>query len=162
VHPDCPIIVDETEIPEFVHEEADPGPGRPNHFSGRLLVDLCRDGFGAAFLSKVRQQEERTGKALLTGIQQLIDEVSLDATVTGQKMRRESIRERRLFVQHPQHLRFIDPIERALLQHSGGREPDRLRDQASLAEEVAVAKDAMTASLPLAEVTLSFTLPLWT
>src|SRR5581483_2551324 len=50
----------------------------------------------------------------------------------------EPIRKLRLFMEHAQHLRLVDPIERAIRQRSGGREPDRLRDQAAFAEEVTI------------------------
>src|ERR1043166_6418762 len=41
-------------------------------------------------------------------------------------------------MKHAQHLRLIDPIESTIRQRSGGREPDRLCDQAAFAEEIAV------------------------
>jgi hypothetical protein len=61
MHPKGPIIVDETQLPEFVHEEADPRSGCPNYFSERLLTDFCSDRLGPAFLAEVRKQEERAG-----------------------------------------------------------------------------------------------------
>src|SRR6476620_10567096 len=40
VHAECPVVIDETQLSELVHEEADPRPGCPNHFGERLLTDF--------------------------------------------------------------------------------------------------------------------------
>ena len=68
MHSKRPIIIDEAQLPEFVHEEADPGSRCPDHFRERLLTNFCGDRLGPAFLAEVGKQEERAGQALLTGI----------------------------------------------------------------------------------------------
>ena len=38
-----PVVVDEAELPELVHEGVDPGARRADDFGQRLLADLGRD-----------------------------------------------------------------------------------------------------------------------
>jgi hypothetical protein len=53
VDPQFAVILDETQFPEFVHEEAHARAGRPDHVGKGLLTDLCRDHLRPAFLSEV-------------------------------------------------------------------------------------------------------------
>ena len=62
-----PIIFDEAELSEFVHEEAHARSCCPNHLGERLLTDLCADGFGPSLLAEIRQQQKGAGQALLQG-----------------------------------------------------------------------------------------------
>ena len=51
-----PVIFDQTEPAEFVHEKIDSSPRRSDHLRERLLIDLSDYGFSAIFLSVMRQQ----------------------------------------------------------------------------------------------------------
>ena len=62
------------------------GPGRSDHLRNRLLADFREDRLRFLFLAKVRQLQEQPGKSFLTRIEQLIDEVRLDADGPIQKM----------------------------------------------------------------------------
>ena len=50
------VVVNESQFPEPVHEEADPRAGGADHFRQRLLTDLGNYGLRFAFLAKVSQQ----------------------------------------------------------------------------------------------------------
>ena len=49
-------VVNEAQLPESVHEEADSRTSRPDHLGQRFLADLGNDGFGNAFLAKMSEQ----------------------------------------------------------------------------------------------------------
>jgi hypothetical protein len=50
------IVVDEAKLAEFVHEEADAGPGRANHFGQGFQADIGNDRLRTTLLAKIRQQ----------------------------------------------------------------------------------------------------------
>lgn len=58
------IVIDEAEPAELVHEKADPGSRRANHFSQRFLSDVRIDRRRVALLAKIRQQKKKPRKAL--------------------------------------------------------------------------------------------------
>ena len=77
MHFDATIVVDEAELPKFVHEKTDARSSSADYFGKRFLDDFAQDRFWSPFLAEVRQQKQRVGKALLAGVEQLIDKVSL-------------------------------------------------------------------------------------
>jgi len=48
-------VVNEAQLPESVHKEADPRTSRPDHLSEGFLANLWNHRFGDAFLAKVRE-----------------------------------------------------------------------------------------------------------
>jgi len=78
---DLAIIADETELAEFVHEEADAGTGGADHLRQYFLADLNLDRPRAAFLAEVRQQQQKPRQPFLARIEQLIDQVGFNAAV---------------------------------------------------------------------------------
>ena len=66
--------------------------------SGPLRIDLA----------VAREQQQRPGEPLFAGVEELIDEVRLDADVPRQHVRDEAVRERRLFVEQPHHRVLLD------------------------------------------------------
>ena len=65
-------VIDKTELPELIHEMADPRPGGADHLGQVFLIDSGKDRFGFGFLAKMRQQQENAGQALLTGAEKLM------------------------------------------------------------------------------------------
>ena len=49
-------VVDEAQLPEAVHEEADSRTRGADHFSERFLTDLRDNGFRNPFLAEMSQQ----------------------------------------------------------------------------------------------------------
>src|ERR1700730_15148934 len=91
---DADVVVNEAQFSKFVHKETHAGPGHADHLRKRLLADFRDHRLRFAFLAKVRQQQEQTGKMFLTRIEQLIDEVCFDADRPAQKMSNEHLGER--------------------------------------------------------------------
>ena len=49
-------VVNEAQLSESVHEEADTRAGSADHFGQRFLADLRHDGFWDAFFAEVSEQ----------------------------------------------------------------------------------------------------------
>jgi hypothetical protein len=81
------VVVNQSQLPKFVHEEADAGSGRSDHLRKRLLAYSRQDRLRPAFLAEIRQKQKSPRQTFLAGIEQLIDEVFLNPTVAGQQMR---------------------------------------------------------------------------
>jgi hypothetical protein len=75
------VVIDEAKVAELVHEETDAGPRRPNHFRKNFLSENDRNDRRAAFLSIVREKQQRASKPFFTRIKKLVDYVFLNATV---------------------------------------------------------------------------------
>src|SRR5476649_343253 len=67
------VIGDEAELPELVHEMADPGPRRADDLGQGLLADRRGDRLRAAILAEARQDEQRACQALLARVEELVD-----------------------------------------------------------------------------------------
>jgi hypothetical protein len=80
------IVVNESQFPEPVHEEAHPRAGCADHFGQHLLTDLGDYHLGFAFLAKTSEQQEDAGQPLFAGIEELIDQVFFVADVPGQQI----------------------------------------------------------------------------
>jgi hypothetical protein len=100
------VVLDEAQFPEFVHEEVDARACRANHLRQDLLRQFGQHALGLVLLPISRQEQQRAGEALLAGVEELIDQVLFDADVSRQHVRDESVRERGLLVEHPEHLAF--------------------------------------------------------
>ena len=90
-----------------------------------------------ALLAEIRQEKQRAGQALFARVEELVDEVLLDPAVAGQQMGGEQLAEGRLVMQDADHLGLRHPHHFALDHGPGGRQAQRLADQAALAEELA-------------------------
>ena len=88
------------------------------------------------FLAEIRQDEQRPSQPLFARIEELIDQVRLDPAVARQKMRREQLAKRGLVMEDFDHLGLAHPHDLAFDHCPGRRQPQRLPDQAALAEEL--------------------------
>src|ERR1700730_9394880 len=132
---DAAVVVNKTQFSEFVHEKTHAGPGRSDHLRKRLLADFREDRLRFLFLAKVRQQQEQPGKTFLTRIEQLIDEVCLDADGPIQKMGNEHLGERWLLMDHAENSRFFQPHDDGV-RHRDRRYALRLPGKPSFTEEL--------------------------
>ena len=57
-----------------------------NHFSQGFLADFGKYGFRLRFLAEIGKQKQQARKALLTGIEQLIDKIGLHTYGAAQTM----------------------------------------------------------------------------
>jgi hypothetical protein len=53
------VVADEAKLAEFVHEEADAGSGRADHFGQGFLADIGNDGLRTPLLAEIRQQKQQ-------------------------------------------------------------------------------------------------------
>ncbi len=144
-----PVVFNEAEIPEFVHEKANPRTGRPDHLRERLLTDFCGYRLRLSFLAEIRQQEKNAGNALFAGIEQLVHKVRFDPDVAGQQVRREHLGKSELSVEDADHLRFLDAQDGHVGHRSRRRQAQRLPNQAGFAEKIHLAEQSDDCLPPL-------------
>src|ERR1700731_4798266 len=137
---DAAVVVNKPQFSKFVHEETHPGPGRSDHIRKRLLADFRKDRLRFLVLAKVRQQQEQPGKPFLTRIEQLIDEVRLDADGPRQKMGNENLGERWLPMDHADNRRFFQGHDDGVHYRRDRRYAPRLPGKTSFTEELVRSK----------------------
>src|SRR5436309_12002613 len=76
------VVFDEAELTELVHEEVHPRPRGADHFGEHFLRELRQDALWRVLLSIACQKEQRPGETLLARIEQMVDEILLDADVS--------------------------------------------------------------------------------
>src|ERR1700722_1190771 len=81
---DFSVVADESLFSEFVHEKADPGSSRADHFRQRFLTEFDRGWLCGAFLTEFRQQQQQARQPPLAGIEELVDQIVFDPAVSGQ------------------------------------------------------------------------------
>jgi hypothetical protein len=84
---DAAVVIIQTEFPKFVHEKTHARSRRADHLRQGLLADFRYDWLRPTFLAKIRQKQKNSCQAFLARIEQLIDQVLLDATVSSQEVR---------------------------------------------------------------------------
>src|SRR3989442_3194943 len=75
------VILDEAQLPELVHEEADARAGRADHLRQRFLADLRHDGFRPPFLADIASNLAMPPQALFPRVEDLIQEAFLHPNV---------------------------------------------------------------------------------
>ena len=75
------VVADEPQLAKFVHEMAHARASSPDHFRERFLTEIYADWLWSAFFSKMREEKQKAGKPLFTGIEQLVDKVLFDPAV---------------------------------------------------------------------------------
>src|SRR5471032_1213738 len=90
---DVAVVADEAQLPELVHEQDDPGPRRADDLGQGFLADRRRDLLRPAVLAEVGEQKQRACQPLLAGIEQLVDQILLDAAVAREQVGDEQLAE---------------------------------------------------------------------
>lgn len=99
------------------------------------LGDGRRDLLRPSLLAEVRQKQQRPRQPLLARVEELIDQILLDAAVAGQQIGGEEFAERRFFVKDTGQLGFAH-ARQATFDHScGRRQAQGLTNQASFSAE---------------------------
>src|SRR5713101_6096323 len=99
----APVVFDEAELPELVHEPTDPRPRGADHLRQDFLTDFRNNRLGLPSLAKAGQQQEHPRQSLLARVEQLIHQVFLEAHIAGQQVRHEALGEQRPLVEQPDH-----------------------------------------------------------
>src|SRR5664280_1773366 len=100
------------------------------------------DRFDSTFLAKMRQQQENSGQAFLTGVEKLVYQILFKANVARKEVRHEQFRDSVLLVKQTQHQQLLDPVKSAVRHRHGGGNAQRLAGHASLTEKLIVAQNA--------------------
>jgi hypothetical protein len=119
VDPDAAVVFDKAVLAKAIHEEADAGAGGADHLGEGLLGDLGNERFGFAWLAELRHQQQDAGKALLAGVEELVDEIGLGPHSAGEQELEEEVGEAMLLVHDADHLVAPDP-ERGAGGDGGG------------------------------------------
>jgi hypothetical protein len=102
------IVLDETELPEFVHEKIDAWARGPDHLSQCFLGNLGEYSVRLVVLAVTGKQQKSPCQSFLTGVKELVHQIFLNADVSGQHMRDEEVREGVFHVERAHHLIFLD------------------------------------------------------
>jgi hypothetical protein len=95
------VVFDEAEFPEFVHEEIYPRSRSCDHARQGFLRDFWREVQGLVGLSVARQKRQRPCQAFFAGVEELIDQVFLDANVVREHVGDEMVGQFVFGVQYP-------------------------------------------------------------
>src|SRR5258708_22619155 len=104
------IVIDQAELSEFVHKLTDTRPGRADHLRERLLANLGQDRLRRTFLAEIREEQKCPCQTLFAGVEQLIDQVSLNSAVAVQEIGREHLAKSWLGVEDADHSAFATRI----------------------------------------------------
>src|SRR5579859_1686676 len=91
VYTDLPVVVDEAELAEAIHEKTHPGPGSADHIRQGLLRNLRKQSTWLTRLTEFRHEQEDSCQALFTRIEELINEIGLNAHASFQQEFHEEI-----------------------------------------------------------------------
>jgi hypothetical protein len=129
VYVDLAIVLNEAQLPEFVHEKIDSGSRCPDHLRQHLLRYLGKRLLKIAWLSIARQQQESARQSFLAGVEELVYQVFFHPDVPRQHISNEPVGKFVLPVEYPNHLTFRYD------HHSRGENCGRRRHTNVLARE---------------------------
>jgi hypothetical protein len=134
------VVVDETQLPELVHEMIDSGAGGSYHRGQSILADPRNDWFGFAFFAELRQQQKYSSQALFAGVEDLIDEVFFHSKSVSEEIRGEKVCELAVLVEEPYHGLLIKSNDSRWCDCRSRGEAKGLTGQASLTEKATIVK----------------------
>src|SRR5579863_1592126 len=135
------IILDEAQLPEFVHEKIDAGPRCANHLRKHLLGYFGKHALRLARRAIAREQQKGARKAFLAGVEELVDQVLLDAYVSRKHVSDEAIGEQVLLVERANHLVFLNDEHGGWCDGGRSRNANGLAGKAPFPEKIARPKD---------------------
>jgi len=102
------VVVNKSQFPETVHEEADPRAGCAHHLSQHLLTDLGNYTLRFAFLAKMSEQQKDPGQSFFAGIEELVNQIFFVSNVPRQQIRYEHVGQSVLPVENLYHRLLLD------------------------------------------------------
>ena len=135
------VVLDETELSEFVHEKTDARSCGPHHFGQDFLANFGNDGLGPAFLAILREQQQRASEAPFAGIEKLIHEIGFKSNIARQDVGDKSFRKSVFVAKHAHHGALADFKDGARCNRGCRSHSKRLPGQAPLSEKIAVGQD---------------------
>jgi hypothetical protein len=65
-------VLDEAQVPEFVHEKVDSGARCSDHFRQSFLRCSGNHSFGLVLLAIASEQKKRAGQTFLAGVEEMV------------------------------------------------------------------------------------------
>jgi len=76
------VVMDETQLPEAVHEKAHSRAGSADHLGQGFLTDLRNHGFWHALLAEMSEQQKDAGQSFFAGVKKVIDQILFVADIS--------------------------------------------------------------------------------
>ena len=108
VNLDATVVFDEAHLAKTVHEETDARAGSPDHIRESLLRNWRNQRLLFARLAELGHQQKKPRQPLFGSIEELIDEIGLDAHTAGQQVSHEHLRKSVLLMHDADHLIAFD------------------------------------------------------
>jgi hypothetical protein len=136
------VVVDESKFLESIHKKVDPSARRTDHLCQNLLADFGDDLSSPFCLSKVCEQQERSGKTLLNGIKELVDQVRFDSEIALQQEFHEYIRKFRIDVQRREQTALGYSADNAVREGDRARNVEAMPGNNRLAQKISGSQNA--------------------
>src|SRR5579864_148755 len=114
------VVMNETQFPEPVHEEADTRAGCAYHFRQYFLTNLGDNCLRCAFLAKMSKQQEDAGQSFFARIEKLIHQIFFVTDVPRQQIHHEQVGKLVLLMKRFHHGFPIDS-QNSTIRHRGCR-----------------------------------------
>src|SRR6185437_10780242 len=141
VNLDMAVIANKAQLPEPVHEKADARSRGAYHLGQGFLADLGDDRLGLPLLAIICQQQKKSRQPPLAGIEQLVNQVSLNPDGSVQDMGHEHLREGGVFLNEADHCGLFNPHYRGIGHSRNGHQALELAGHAGFAKEFVRAYD---------------------
>ena len=134
-------VMNESQFPEPVHEEAYARTSRPNHFCEGFLADLGNHGLGNAVLAKMSEHEKHAGQSLFAGIKQLVDQILFIPDIARQQIGHEHVGKGVTPMQGAHHCFFLNAQQAALRHRHGRSHAHSLSRQCAFSKKIPIAQN---------------------
>src|ERR1700683_38069 len=108
MHADASVVFDQAQLAKAIHEEANAGSGRTDHFREGLLCDRRNQCLWFARPSIFRHEEENSGQTPFAGVEELIDKVGLSSHAACEQKLQEQVGESMLRMHDADHLLTVN------------------------------------------------------
>jgi len=129
------VVLDEAQLPEFVHEKIDPWACCADHLRQHLLRHFGKYLLRLVQRAITREQQQGACQPFLAGVEELVDQILFDSDVACQHIGYESVGELVFAVEDANHLPFLND------EHGGGCNRGRSRHASRLARKTAFPKE---------------------
>ena len=102
------VVLDKAQSSKLIQKEVDTWSSCAHHFSQRLLADLRNDRLEFRLFAEIRQQQENPRQPLLTGIEELVDQVLFDSNDSRKKIGGENLGKQGLLLKGQEHCPLLN------------------------------------------------------
>ena len=131
------VVVNQAHLFEPIHEETDARARGPDHCGKCFLTNLRNDLLWFTFLPEMSHEQQDPGQPLLAGIEELIDQILLDANVPSQHIGKEQRGEGAVVFEQSEHRLFVDADENGVFDSRRRGQMHRLPGETPFPEKAA-------------------------